>query len=207
MRISATALESFRLFLQPDQDWMTEDRLLAGLRGHGAETPEMRRGTAFGKVLEDPDAHRVGGGYACLGYTFGAETMAPAFAVVDRRGVFEAKAQRTYGPHDVVAKADHLLGTVLTEFKTSEGFDIEKYLPSAQWRLMADIFEPSQVTYRVFVLQDHGNGVVEVRSVESFTVYPYATLHEECAALVREFAAYAELRGLEPLLRARQEAA
>lgn len=207
MRISTTTLETFRLWLQPDQDWMTEASLVDTIEGKFVPTPKVLLGQAYGKVLEDPDRYLVPGGYRCGGYSFAAADVQPALMLIDRRGVCEAKAQKAYGPCDVVAKADHLLGAHLSEFKTTDYFTIEKYLESCQWRLMADIFEPSQITYHVFLLDDHGNGVAELKGIESFNLYPYAELHQDCADLVQQFAQYVTAKGLDGLLRERQRAA
>lgn len=208
MRISATTLESYRLFMQPDQEWMSEDELLAGIRGEFKPTPAVELGLAFGKVLEDPDRYQVPGGYRYRGYSFAELTMAPAFALIDRRGVFEAKATKVYGQSTVVAKADHLLGAHLSEFKTTgSSFNFDKYAESCQWRFMVDIFEPSKVTYHVFLLDDHENGVADIKGIESFNLYPYAGLHEDCCDLVRKFEGYVIAKGLDGLLRERQLAA
>lgn len=207
MRISTTTLESFRLFMQPEQDWMSEAELVATIKGEFVPTTPVLIGQAYGRVLEDPDAYQVPGGYRCGGFCFDHASVDPALALIDRRGVFEAKAQKAYGACDVVAKADHLCGAHLAEFKTTKTFAIEKYLESYQWRFMVDIFQPMDVTYHVFTLDDHGNSVVELKDINSFRVYPYAALHEDCAALVQQFAAYVTTKGLDGLLRARQTAA
>lgn len=208
MRISTTTLESFRLFVQPDQEWMSEDDLLATIRGEFRGSPAVALGQAFGKVLEDPDRFQVPGGYRCNGYSFDEATIGPALAIIDRRGVFEAKAQRSYGGVDVVAKADHILGSHLSEFKTTcSSFDFDKYAASCQWRFMVDIFQPSKVTYHVFLLDDHENGVATLKGIESFNLYPYAALHQDCCDLLRQFVDYVTAKGLDGLLRDRQKAA
>jgi len=63
------------------------------------------------------------------------------------------------------------------------------------------------VTYHVFLLDDHGNGVVGLKGIESFNLYPYDDLHQDCAALVQQFASYVTAKGLDGLLRERQAAA
>lgn len=208
MRISTTTLESFRLFMQPDQDWMTEQSLIDSIRGVYAPNKAVLLGTAFGKVLEDPDRFQVPGGYVYGEYSFGEDVMAPALALMDRRGVFEAKAVKSYAAVDVVAKADQLVGSRLIEHKTtSSTFSFDKYAESYQWRFMADIFEPSSITYHVFILDDHGNGVAEIKSIESFNLYPYPGLHQDCCDLLGRFVAYVRSKGLDGLLRDRQVAA
>lgn len=208
MRISTTTLESFRLWSQRDQDWMSEDSLQATIRGEFVPTTPVLIGKAFGRVLETPDRYAVPNGYQCDGYSFDNAVMAPCLALMDRQGVYEAKATKRYGDCDVVAMADQLIGARLVEHKTTLGyFDFDKYADSYQWRLMTDIFEPVSITYHVFLLSDNENGVIELRGIESFNFYPYARLHEDCAALVRDFKDYVTLRGLDGLLRERQQAA
>lgn len=215
MRVSCTTLESFRLFMQPDQDWMTEQSLIDTIRGKFVPTPAVLLGQAFGAVLERPDRFRVQGGYRVTTrdgehtYSFDDATMAPALALMDHRhGVFEAKGEKRYGDCTVVAKADQIVGARLIEHKTTCGtFDFEKYADSCQWRFMVDVFQPQSVTYHVFVLDDHENGVAEVKSIESFNLYPYAALHQDCCELLAQFRTYVIQRGLDRLLRDRQREA
>jgi hypothetical protein len=205
LRISTTTIESYRLFMQPEQDWMSESDLLATIRGEFHPTPAINLGLAWGKVLEDPYRYQVPGGFACNGFTFDRDDLQDAFDVIDYRGVFEAKAEKRYDDCNVVSKADHLLGAHLSEFKTTGStFDFDKYARSCQWRFMADAFDPSRITYHVFLLDDHGNGVASLKGIESFDLYPYPALHEDCAALVRSFAAYVTAKGLDGMLRERQ---
>jgi hypothetical protein len=204
MRISATTLESFRLYC--DQEWMTEGELLATIKGLFVPTHNVQLGAAFGKVIERPDVYRADSGYTCDGFNFGDDVMAPCFAVIDRRGLFEVKATKPYSDCTIVAKTDHLLGARLSEFKTTLGsFDFDKYAASYQWRFMADIFQPVSITYHVFCLAEATNGVISLRGVESFQLYPYAELHQDCCDLLRRFCAYVRAKGLDGFLRERQQ--
>lgn len=208
MRISTTTLESFRLFSQSDQEWMSEQDLIDTINGVWKPNRAVELGSAFGKVLETPERYQVNGGYRCGGFEFSDSTMAPAMRLIDRAGVFEAKAQRRYGACDVVARADHLIGAHLSEFKTTcSTFNFDKYAGSCQWRFMVDIFEPLLVTYHVFLLDDHENGVVEVKGIETFNLFPYAELHQDCCDLLGRFVDYVTAKGLDGVLRERQERA
>ncbi len=209
MRISTTTLESFRLFMEPDQEWMTEDDLLATIRGVFVPTHKVRVGRAFGKILETPERYRVAGGYRCDGIALGDDVMGLALALIDRpHTVFEAKAVGRYGAHDVVAKADQLVGGHLIETKTTlSTFTFDKYAQSCQWRFMADIFQPAVVTYHVACLHDErSTGVISLRGIERFNLYPYAALRRDCEALVQQFADYVTAKGLDGLLNDRQRA-
>lgn len=212
MRISTTTIESFRLFMEPEQEWMSEQDLIDTISGKFVPNHKVTLGQGFGRVLEDPDRYLVPGGYRIRVngevLEFGLGVMNPALAVIDRRGVFEAKGIGRYGTHDVVAKADHLLGAHLSEFKTTlSTFDFDKYAKSCQWRFMADIFRPSRITYHVFCLSEATNGVIGLRGIETFTLYPYDTLRTDCEALVGDFVNYVTVKGLAPLLDERQRVA
>lgn len=209
MRISTTTIESYRLFMQPEQEWMSEQELIDSISGVFKPTPAVLLGIAFGQVLETPERFKAPNGFLCHGYSFDDTVMAEPLALMDRRGVYEAKGVKRYGADlDVVAKADQIVGTHLIEHKTTCGtFDFDKYAASCQWRFMADIFEPSQITYHVFLLDDHGNGVVTLKGIESFNLYPYSELHDDCCALVKDFAAYVTAKGLDGILRQRQREA
>lgn len=209
IRISATTLESYRLWRDPNQEWMPEEKLIESIKGIWQPDLKVQMGSAFGAILEDPDRYLVPGGFEAQGISFGLDVVEPCLAVIDRRGTFEAKTTKAYDDCLVVSKADHVCGLVLSEFKTTWGsFDVSRYLDSYQWRFMADAFQPSRITYHVFCLShSESNDVISLRSVETFSVYPYAGLHEDCAALVREFRGYLVARGLDGILRARQESA
>lgn len=216
MRISTTTLESFRLFMEPDNDWMTEQELLDTLTGKFTGNHKVWVGQAFGAILETPEAYRETGGYLVIprGSTeviaLSDNVMGPALALIDRPNtVFEAKAMSQFCGHDVVAKADQLHGARLIETKTTlSTFDFDKYAQSCQWRFMLDIFGAVSCTYHVFGLfESEQNGVIELRDVQTFTLYPYAALRVDCEDLVRQFVDYVTVKGLVPLLDARQQAA
>jgi len=195
MRFSATQLESFRLFMEPEQEWMSEAELTDTLSGILIPNHKIKLGQAFGRVLESPMPYAVNGGYRiCVEgewFEFGNDVMAEPLKLVDRCGVFEAKAVKAYGPHEVASRADYLCGSRLSEFKTTLGsFDFDKYADSYQWRFMADAFQPSRITYHVFLLAEASNGVISLRGIESFHLYRYDALQTDCAALVDACAVY-----------------
>lgn len=206
MRISCTTLESYRLWRDPNQEWMSEDDLRESILGVWKPNHKVELGSAFGKVLEDPDRYLAPGGFQCNGFEFSREVIEPCLEVIDRRGVFEAKAIKAYDGIDVVSMADHLLGTHLSEFKTTlSSFDVSKYLDSYQWRFMADAFHATQVTYRVFCLSEcAANGVIGLKGIETVNLFPYAKIHEDCCDLLREFCGYVRARGLDCALEQRQ---
>lgn len=216
MRMSVTTLESFRLWSSPDCEWMTEEDLLATIRGEFRGNHKVWLGQAFGSVLETPEPYRIAGGYRVTPrgcdyeIVLGDDVMGPALALIDRPNtVFEAKAVKAYGPHDVVAKADQMIGARIIETKTTlSSFDFDKYAESCQWPFMLDIFGAQSVTYQIACLtESESNGVIGLRGFETFTLYPYAGMRTDLEALVAEFADYVTLRGLASYLDQRQKEA
>lgn len=195
MRISCTTLESYRLFVE--QDWMEEAALIASIKGEFVPTDAMRLGTAFHRVLETPARYRVPLGYLCDGFHFPDATMREPLALIDRRGTFEVKGTMLVDGHTIVAKADQIVGAAIVEHKTTtSSYDIDKYLPSYQWRYEAAIFQPVSITYRTFLLEEPTGQIVGLRGIEGVTVYPYPALEADCRDLVRQFVDYVKQRGL-----------
>ncbi len=195
MRISATTLEGFRLWregVKPTAD------LIAQIQGQFTPTPRILLGRAYGRVLERPDEHRTPLGYECDGFRFEADAIDPALARIDRRGFFEVKATKKYGPHTVVSRADHVRGSVLSEFKTRVGaYHQARYVESYQWRYMAEMFEPSAIRYLICRLSE---APFALDAIEEFSLQPYPRLHDDCCQLLDAFVVFVRRHALEPFL-------
>lgn len=215
MRIGTTQLEAFRLYMNPQNEWMTEAKLLQDLRGEFHPTSEMLLGLAFGRALEKPDRWRqpdgsyrvpVKGELGWVEYRFTAVMVDRALELLDRRGTFEVRHEKEYDGWTVVAKLDQIIGTRINENKTTTGyFDFDKYAESCQWRFYLDIFGAATMTYNVFEIREPEPGEYKLGNVSTFNLFPYDAMHQDCLNLVRQFKEYVALRGLEPMLRERAE--
>src|SRR5262245_11170919 len=193
MRISTTTLEAFRLFRAGRKP---EAELLATITRTFVPTYRVRLGRAYGRILEQPDVHRVSGGYACGEFRFEADAVDPALATIDRRSAgFEVPHARRYGAHTVVAKVDHIRGAEITEFKTrvGGGYHPDRYASSVQWRFELDVFRAVSVTYRIF----HLTAGLALSAIEELPLYPSPALEANCFALGDAFVHYVRRRGLE----------
>jgi hypothetical protein len=208
MRISATILESFRRMLNEEEELadQIESDLIAKLKGEFVWTPEMRLGSAYHAILERPQ-RALSGYYEADGFQFEPVTVEAMLEQLFPGGTFEAKTTREilvpgFGFVTLVAKADHLYGADLDEFKTTLGsFDAETYTESYQWRMMALLFEPVRINYRVALLSaDRQTGIIGLRSIEQVQVYPYPDLERDVRNMVKEFCHYARTKGLESYL-------
>lgn len=205
MRISATLLESFRLM--KETDYVSVAELEASIRGVYVPRPEAKLGDALHRILREPFLYEVMGPkpedhrFICNEVSFPADVVVECLELILPGGMFEVKATKVYriAGRDVtvVAKADQLLGARVVENKTKwSGFDIDRYADSYQWRFMAEVFEPSVITYNVFCLTQGADGSIWLRSKERFDLYPYMDLGMDCESLLREFVAFVEKRGL-----------
>jgi hypothetical protein len=204
LRISATTLESFRLF--SEGDWMEESDLIDTILGKFRPTIEIQIGQAYHSILETPDKYRAKNGYTCRGTFFAPEVVAPMLEKIDRQGLFEVRATLDVLGNTLVCKVDHIYGVKIKEFKTTfKPFDADKYLQSLQWRVMALAFGAASVTYEVACFQDFDT--VELRTIESLTVYPYGGMRSDIESWVRKFEHYCTQKGLDEHLRQKQSAA
>jgi hypothetical protein len=206
MRISATILDSFRLYLS--EDWMTEADLQARIKGEQVQTPELKIGRSYHALLEKPQ-RSLSGQYEHDGLIFEDAAIENMLDLIEP-GLFEVKTTKDvmvpgYGPVTLVTKCDHIRGAAIAEFKTTlDSFDSEKYLGSVQWKTMLLLFQASLVTYHVALLReerDHDYAQQQgpryaLRSIESLNVFGYADLEREVLSLVKDFCGYVKQRGL-----------
>ncbi len=211
MRINTTTLESFRLFMQPEQEWMSEDELIATIKGQFVPNHNVIVGMAFDAILEHPDYYRVVGGYeyrdqrSSETLRFSDEVVQPCLEVFDPSGVRQVKATKRYGDCTVAAVADQLVGARVVENKTIlSTFDFDKYAKGCQWRFYLDIFRAVAATYNVFCLSEPTDGVFSLRGIESFNLFDYPDLQPDLYRLVEDFVVYVKYRKLDGLLHERQ---
>jgi hypothetical protein len=192
-----------------EEEWCTEDQLIKGIRGETVPTRAMALGRAFHAILEAPTRHAVPGGFRAGDFSFDDRTMAPVWNLYPKHAVAEVKATMDLDGCTLVAQADALAGSTCWEFKTTDAYscDCERYMRSLQWRVLCLVFQPADVRYAIISVDDHENGVVELRWVESFTVYPYPALKDDVRALLESFKSYVTSKGLDEFLRERQRTA
>jgi hypothetical protein len=213
MRTSATVLEAFRLWSDPEQEWMSPEQLHAQIRGEFTAT-RMELGTAFDRVLERPvdHYHVEDDTYVRGAYVFPASVVSEALKHIPEGAVPQVKWERRYGDVVVVAKVDHIHGLHIYEHKVPlHGFDVEKYANSYQWRYMLDVLSepdtergPNIVTYNVFHLREDRDGTIRLKDVDTVDFYRYPELHADCVRLLDRFTEYVTSQGLDQFLREKQ---
>jgi len=206
LRISATLLESFRLYLTDTID--NEHEVVAAIKGQGVpQTINMRVGHAFHYLLEHPQLS-LEGVYEHNGLRFDPPAIHRILERLTPGGVFETKVARSIGVTRegdqlvLVSKADHIAGLHLSEFKAPlDGqFSAEKYADSVQWRVMTMLYEPTVITYHVACLKDD-EGLLRLRTLDSMNLFPYPQLENDVKYLVRELLRFARTMKIDTYLR------
>lgn len=198
--VRATLLESWRLYFDPDLDFITTDEIDARLRGDATVANDaMSLGTAFHEA--------VAGTYV------GAVLFDPASVEKARRGlggvpseVYGSRVLDVHGtPVRLTGHADWLLGLDLLDLKTSaKPIPPDRHADSMQWRAYCVIFGAERVTYRHVQLDEDEDGVIYAKSVDDVVMYPYPALERDVIACLRGLLDYARTRGL---IEAMEEAA
>ena len=207
MRISATVLESYRRWQameDGEQADQAEQELQAYIRGEFVPTAAITIGKAYHAILEKPQ-RSLFGNYKMDGCIFERSCIENMLDLIPP-GLHEVKTTRELlvpgtGIVTLVAKCDHIVGSQISEFKTTLGtFKAKKYMDSVQWKVMVLLFEASLVTYYVACLRDGEDGF-ELRSLEQLNVWPYPVLEQDVRALLKEFCGYVKAVGLDGYLK------
>jgi hypothetical protein len=204
--VRATTLESFRLYFDPDCDFITVDEMEARLLGLDTKPDaealaRMERGSAFHAAVEryepgyepsDREVVREGE------YAFAAATIRDARAGLNGAAEVAGSTVLDVGGVSVLltGHADWLLGLQGWDIKTSgKPIPADRHAGSMQWRAYCLLFGLQRFTYRHAYLADDRQGVVYARSIEDVTVYPYPRMRHDVVACLRDLLAFAELRG------------
>ena len=209
MRVSATHLESYRLYR--DGDWMSFEQLAGDIRRDRPPTEPMLRGKSLHAVAEDPERYYIRGNqYDCHGFLWDQATLDPVFADLTG-GVAEPKTTRCietdHGLATLVGKCDYIKGNVVIELKTKDkAFKPEDYASSMQWKSYVYLFGVASVVYRLAQIQCKDE-VWFVRNFDDLPLYAYEALPGEVESITREFVSLCAEHGLLSYLEPRRRAA
>lgn len=186
---------------------MPEEELIASIKGEFKPSPRMLLGRALHEVIETPERYRTEDELYrhTTGYAFSPLMVDECRGYFNLSGLWEVKSTKGYvigrDVVTVVAKVDQLDGAWIRENKVTLGtFDFDKYERSYQWRFYLDVFDAAWVDYTVFCVSESDGGVIDLRSVNQFRLYPYLDLHGDCVELLRQFVSYVDMRGLRQYL-------
>jgi hypothetical protein len=157
IRLSVTDLDSYLYWL--DSEDMELSELLERLRGQSEQTPQMRAGSAFHKLLEEASAGELSrsemDGFE---FHFAIDQEMALPEIRELKG--ERQLMTPSGPVTLVGKVDGLTGISVRDYKLTERFDVERYADSFQWRSYLTMFSAQVFIYDVFVCRYDGPLVV-----------------------------------------------
>ena len=184
-------LEARVTHLEQHRIWKSKEDLDVGwliqrIKGQD-ETDKMRAGTAFHKAMEDLEEqeHNV---LTVDGYRFDMLCDAQLALPV----VSEFSVSRAYGDLLVSGRLDGLSGRVVTEFKTTEQFDADRYLDGLQWRFYLDMTGADRFDWHVFEMSEQGYKHYEVRRYHQLTQFRYNDLREDCEKAAADYLVFAQ---------------
>lgn len=159
------------------------DWLLRRLRDEEPATEQMKVGSAFHKILENPDFEEQTE-VTCDGFWFSILCEIELELPHTR----ELSIEKQYGDLLVRGRVDGLGGKKVTDYKTTEQFDADRLMEGYQWRFYLDMLDCDKFTWKVFVLSQYGKpGHYDVRQTHDLTQYRYPGLREDCERLAAEY--------------------
>lgn len=215
MRLSATLLDSYRLFKAGDGGFeivSVEDMISRVRKDPIEETHPMRMGNAFHAVAQEPDQYlemyNDAPVYVWNEITFDAEAVDKAVADInEKQPLVEFKAEdlvidTDHGPARIVCQADVLSGRDVFEYKTSlkpiKPEKIERYMESMQWRAYSLAFNASAVHYRIVELKLIKDvDIWTVGNIHTLPLYPYPAMATDVAQVANELSRWIHHMGLE----------
>ena len=189
MRISATKLEAFRLYLSAE--WMTFKRFTEQIKGvppNPAEIERMNCGSALHKIFEHSEKYRGKdtAKYQIEGQDFMFSGLRKAWPLIPGNGISELKTVSEFNEVQLVAVIDHVCGLKGYEYKTTAKFNIAKYEESAQWKVLLHLFQLNEIEYQVYSIKTGETGTI-ITDINRFSVFRYPSLEADLTDLISQF--------------------
>jgi hypothetical protein len=155
------------------------------------QTPKMVAGEAFHNAIEEAqesEHYSLG----AMGYVFqflcDAELALPTLR--------EVSMSKEYDGLLVKGRVDAIDAKIVSDLKTTEQFEPERYLDGLQWRFYLDMTEADRFDWHVFQMREttskYCDHLCEVFGYHTLTQYRYDGMHEECLKWAREYREFAE---------------
>jgi hypothetical protein len=165
------------------------------------ETPAMSAGTAFHSAMETVEAEKEYGVLSANGYRFNMLCDVD----IELPYMQEVSIEKQYGDLLVRGRVDAWSGGKVSDFKTTEQFDPDRFVDRITWRLYLDMTDAIQFDWHIFLVKEvgyQGEKTYDVYGYHKLTEYRYPGMHEDCLRVAegyREFAErYPELRDRKP---------
>lgn len=192
--VRASTVESFRLYADEDNDFIT------------AEEMEVRLCRRKDDDSEPTEAQSLGTAWhAAIAGEYEGPILFDAQSLIEARAGLDGALSEVAGsivldvggvPVRVTGHADWLLGLDMLEHKSSlKPIPADKHAESMQWRLYCLIFGVERVTYRQSQLDEAKDGTIYAKAIEDVVMYPYPALHSDVVQCLHSLLAFATLRG------------
>lgn len=215
--VRVTRLESFRRY-RDEQDFEQSakmcETLVQDIINPALPTRKMQMGTAFHAVLANPEEYKWNAGehfYYAHGFGFPSHVIESAMQHIDYSGLFEIATHKTYSIDDtdflVTGTCDHILGTIITDFKTRwfEGTEWsvwddnqlrETYESSYQWRLYLDMFDCDMFRYLIVAMRDR-SPIELVNIKRDIICHAYKQMRRDIDDLLYDFRHFVKIHKLQ----------
>jgi hypothetical protein len=188
MRLSATKLESFRLFCTAD--WMRLDQVIASMRDEVEVSDSMRVGSAFEACVNDNSYYQEFPSRD--GFTFCGKHIANVQRTIPLSGAIQPKVEKKLMGCTVVGKADYIYGLTCHDLKaTFSPIDGDKYSDSLQWKVYCWLFKCQSFFYDIAFLKPK-NGVYYVHKYDQLIYRPYPGMVDEISSWVSRTSQFVE---------------
>lgn len=224
IRIRTSTLEQYRLLVE--EDFVDLKEFIAYIRNgqEGVANEKMKIGSAWHKVLEDPEGTRFTMDvkvkskvevreYNRSGdYFFDGPAVRDAVAMIGpgvREKEWVKPITTSIGTIELKGTTDWQSGLVVQDAKTkinksSSGVTAEDYEDSLQWRIYLWLTDCMEFRYNLFpTWEPRENGYVEIRDTMawlSFSFFRYDDMESEILRWVEEFLSWCQLNNLLPFL-------
>lgn len=216
LRISVTELDSYRAWLDPDnEDWFTSAKFLDRLRGKDDIGRAAMAGTAFHHVLENAKLGPMPERFSVIMLKGDDGRFNPATdgtslidtdeweqfdfhididADLELPDIKEIKTEKKFlvdGMEVIlVGKADGLTGKRIVDYKLTGDGDLERFLDMMQWRCYLSLFEADEFEYRVFLASELKDQTWKIRNYDTLVCHRYPGLDEDVRRSVAELARF-----------------
>jgi hypothetical protein len=174
-------LELFRTWRESedlDLEW-----LLKRLRGEEPQTEAMKAGEALHATLE----HAAVDEYSNIEHN-GWRFYFRCDCEVELPTICEIPIEKQYGDLLVRGRVDGMTGNKITDYKSTQSFDVDRLLEGYQWRFYLDMTGCEAFIWKVFVIGEMGlPQQYEVIQVHELRQYRYPGMEDDCARLAKDF--------------------
>ena len=223
--VSVTHLEQFRRYMAPVYESDNEKNLIASIQGKFKQTPEMKIGSAWHNLIDDPanTTQMMGMGKWWVISEGVAIPLEEAEKVEKYKKAHPALVSEipigkeyttAYGPVAVSGRVDGLNGAVIHDSKVRfrELLIDEEYTDSSQWKWYLDMWGVKQLVYDVWEVRGFKKltkspegiyypNALKVKKHEPIACYAYPSMHNYLTDLLNEFIEWIYLKNIAHLLK------